>query len=133
MGLQEVWTICRIFKRTAAYRKYTPGWSDSSPIKRHPTHANSKSCSFESDDGEKYQYFGTSSIQQTEKKPSITVNEDKQLLSDQYNPVPQAPKTALCSSFPSTNSNEFLRQGSWDELGAIVEVALDPLVYGYRY
>ncbi|XXG65794.1 hypothetical protein AAC387_Pa05g3415 [Persea americana] len=129
----EVWTICRIFKRTVSYKKYTPGWSDSSSIKRHPTDANSKSCSFESDDGEKNQYFGTSSIQQTEKKPFITVNEDKQLLSDQYNPIAQAPSTALCSSFPSTNSNDFFRQGNWDELGAIVEVALDPLVYGYRY
>lgn len=130
MGSQEIWTICRIFKRTVSYRKYTPEWGVSSSIKQNPIETNSKTCSFESVDEEKHQYLGSSSIQQIEKKPFICINEDKsQLPSDQYNSIAQSPLTALYSSFPSANSSEFFRQGNWDELGAIVDFALvDPLV-----
>ncbi|RWR85733.1 transcription factor JUNGBRUNNEN 1-like protein [Cinnamomum micranthum f. kanehirae] len=131
----EIWTICRIFKRTSSYRKYIPDWSDSS-IKQNPADASSKTCSFESDDREKYLSFGTSNIQHIEKKPVISHSEDNSLLcSGQSYSIPQAPSTALMySNFPSSNTSEFFREGNWDELGTILEFAVDPaIVYGSTY
>lgn len=128
MGWQEIWTICRIFKRTASYRKYIPDWSDSSIKQNHPTDTSSKTCSFESDDTEKYLSFGTSTFQHIEKKPVVSHSEgNNQLFAGQSNCISQAPLAALYSSF----TNEFFREENWDELGAIVECAVDPaVVYG---
>ncbi|XP_058107026.1 transcription factor JUNGBRUNNEN 1-like [Magnolia sinica] len=132
----ENWTICRIFKRTISYRKYTPDCNHALSIKQTPANTCSKTCRFESDDTDIYPYFGTSStIQQIEKKPVINhIDENNLFYSDQLSSVVQPPFSTLCPTFPNSNAIEFFKDGNWDELGDIMEFAVDPaLMYGCRY
>ncbi|XP_057953969.1 transcription factor JUNGBRUNNEN 1-like [Malania oleifera] len=47
----EVWTLCRIFKRDASYKKYLPECRQAS-TKQKPTESSSKTCSLESDNND---------------------------------------------------------------------------------
>ncbi|XP_058071985.1 transcription factor JUNGBRUNNEN 1-like [Magnolia sinica] len=130
----EVWTICRIFQRTVSYRKYTPSDWIGPSIKQHPTDSSSKTCSFESDDGDKYKYFNASAIQRFEKKPVIDHIETKdQIFSGQLSSMAQSTVTTFYPGFPSSNTNEFFKEASWDELGAIVGYPIHPDVFSCRY
>ncbi|KAJ4705835.1 transcription factor JUNGBRUNNEN 1-like [Melia azedarach] len=69
----EVWTICRIFKRSVSHRKYTPDWREQSSgnKRRHPTvldqlasSNNNIACSTESNNRESYISFEAPVIHQ---------------------------------------------------------------------
>lgn len=115
----EIWTICRIFKRNVSHRKYT---------QQTPTDSSSKTSSFESDTGEEYKCFGASSFPQGEMKLITSYHEEKNpIYASQWNPVVQAPLTTLHPSPPNTSTNDqFFKDGSWDELGRIMEATVDP-------
>lgn len=128
----EVWTLCRIFKRTPSYKKYTPNWKDSSTVaaanatKLHnPTDSSSKTCSssLESETScEQQQYMH----QQKDIKPFIInhVDERNHLLNteSQLSPYP----ASYYSSFWNPNGEDFFTNGNWDELRSVVELAVDP-------
>lgn len=123
--LQEIWTICRIFKRNISSRKY-PQVMKASSSKQMPTDSSSKSSSFESDTGDEYRCFGSSSIPQGEMKLIANYYEEKnQLLASQWNSVAQAPIT-LHPNIPNTSTDEFFKDSSWDELGRMMEFMADP-------
>ncbi|XP_010272267.1 PREDICTED: transcription factor JUNGBRUNNEN 1-like [Nelumbo nucifera] len=131
----EIWTLCRIFKRIVSYRKYTPDWRATPSSKQSPTDSCSQTCSLESDNIDNYKNFGAHQVvQEIEKKPAFNhIDEMNQLLPNHLNPIAQLPSATLYSSFPNTNSYEFIREGNWDELSSVVELALDPnLLYGCR-
>ncbi|XP_068653969.1 transcription factor JUNGBRUNNEN 1-like [Aristolochia californica] len=133
----EVWTLCRIFKRTATPRKFAPdNWRASQLIKQNPTDSSSKTCSMESDARKEISYYRAFHTNQTQMKPVIITHseEQSQLLSGQVSTVAQSIVTTPCTSIPDTAESSFYSNGSWDELGAVVEFALDrTLVYGCRY
>ncbi|XP_068656590.1 transcription factor JUNGBRUNNEN 1-like [Aristolochia californica] len=132
----EVWTLCRIFKRTGTPRKFMPdNWRASPLIKQNTTDSTSKTCSIESDARKERSHYQAFHTKQTKMKPVIiTHNEEQsQLFSGQLSSVAQSTVTP-CTSFPDTADSAFHSNGSWDELGAVVEFALDrTLVYGCRY
>ncbi|KAL5977197.1 hypothetical protein ACLOJK_021539 [Asimina triloba] len=136
----EIWTICRIFKRTVTYKKYSQDGSNSSTKRTTPTNTCSNTSSFESDDADTYHFFGTSSAPQqiVERKPLVSHTEGNyHFFSGQLGSIPQsAAFSNLYPTIPNPNVNEFYhRDGNWDELGAIVDqFAIDPaLVGGCRY
>ncbi|XP_075080500.1 transcription factor JUNGBRUNNEN 1-like [Nicotiana tabacum] len=120
----EVWTLCRIFKRTSNYRRYTPegkyplvslSFGDASP----------KACSLESENsGDHSTNFKQMSFQQENN------NGDDNLM-DERNPhfYQQHPFTSSSSSFWNTSNGEeeeLFSDGKWDELKSIVDLATDP-------
>ncbi|KAG1348078.1 transcription factor JUNGBRUNNEN 1-like [Cocos nucifera] len=122
----EIWTICRIFKRNISCRKY-PQDMKSSNSKQMPTDSSSKTSSFESDTGDEYKCFGSSSVPHDETKLIASYYEEKnELLANQWNSVAQAPLTTLHPNIPNTSTNEFFRDGNWDELGRMMEFMVDP-------
>ncbi|KAG9439482.1 hypothetical protein H6P81_019647 [Aristolochia fimbriata] len=137
----EVWTLCRIFKRVGTPRKFTPeNWRAPPLIKQNTTDSSSKTCSVESDARKERSYqYRVFHTKQTEMKPEFmthsTHEEQSQLLSGQLSSITQSPVTTPCTtSFPDTADSAFYSNGSWDELGAVVEFALDrTLVYGCKY
>ncbi|XP_008806688.1 transcription factor JUNGBRUNNEN 1-like isoform X1 [Phoenix dactylifera] len=122
----EIWTICRIFKRNISCRKY-PQDMKASTSKQMPTDSGSKTSSFESDTGDEYKCFGSSSIPQGEMKLIPSYYEEKnQLLAGQWNSAAQAPLATLHPNIPNMSTIEFFKDSNWDELGRIMEFMPDP-------
>lgn len=74
--LQEVWTLCRVFKRTPTLSRYVPEQRDKRPDKTKQTvfsatmDFSSKSCSLDSDHGEHCLGIGDAFMaQQSYRKP----------------------------------------------------------------
>ncbi|GMN56534.1 hypothetical protein TIFTF001_025651 [Ficus carica] len=149
----EIWTLCRIFKRNMSYRKYTPDWRELSTNKRQPTDTiSSKKCnSLESNNNNiiinreaNYNYIDFSAPamhyrdQLVEKKPVLnhTITNGSQLhdgpqLSStaSHNLADNVPHSmdAISNFSPYSDENDqFFTHTSWDELSAVVELALDP-------
>ncbi|XP_008787325.2 transcription factor JUNGBRUNNEN 1-like [Phoenix dactylifera] len=121
----EIWTICRIFKRNVSYKKYPQGCKVSAS-KQMSTDSSSKTSSFESDTGNEYKCLGSSSILQGDMKLITSYYEEKnQILASQWNPIVQAPLTTWHPNIPYPSTNEFFKDGNWDELGRIMEFMTD--------
>lgn len=132
LGLQEVWTLCRIFKRIPSYKKYTPdNWKEGN-TKQNPTDSSSKTCSLESEN-----YCGEPRLspqdsvvmQRIEKSSSKPVRVDEQV--DETNQwfkfVGETPYATSYSSLRDIPSdNDFFINGNWDELRPVVQLAVDP-------
>lgn len=149
--LQEVWTLCRIFKRIPSYKKYTPNLKDSAPPpllmtnKPNPTSNSScsKTCSLESDNSKPYLTFTDSAsvvFQQNEieRKPFIIngqVDQRNHIFLSQLGNVAQAPTTL--SNYPSfwnqsvDNDDAFGNYENWDDLRSVVQFAIDPSKVNY--
>ncbi|KAK3033118.1 hypothetical protein RJ639_036477 [Escallonia herrerae] len=125
--LQEVWTLCRILKRCATYRKSVPDRKELYAKRNNASlDSSSKTCIIESDNGLAYISFRAPGT--NEKKPfTHQINDANQLLTDhQLSSTSQAPSTASYSSFVSPDANDFLKHGDWDELRSIVGFVADP-------
>ena len=137
--LQEIWTVCRIFKRNLSHRKYTPDWREFEfsrefelSTKRHQADASSKACSGESSNNrESYINFGAPFIFQNEHNNEIKTvnhinNENNQLHVAQLSSIAQPPSSSTNPQLPSSSSsfpinpvpdaNEFFAYENWDEL-----------------
>lgn len=132
--MQEVWTLCRIFKRIPSYKKYTPTptptLKDSAPAtKPNPITDSSSSkitCSLESENGKPYNLTFTDSvvIQQNERKPVIgQVDERNHLF---LGNVAQAPTTLSYPSFWNQSVDDVFANENWDDLRSVVQFAMDP-------
>jgi len=131
---QEVWTLCRIFKRVPSYKKYTPNLKDSAtaPItKPNPTNSSSsKTCSLESDNSKPYLTFTNSPSsmllqQQNEMKKPVFEHVDQQRSHILLGHVPQPPTSFSYSTFWNHQSLEFAHE-NWDDLTSVVQFAVDP-------
>ncbi|URE11448.1 No apical meristem (NAM) protein [Musa troglodytarum] len=116
----EVWTICRILKKSP------PKWKESNNTKT-PADSSSKTSSFESDSGNENMFYAASSYLQGEVMyASDCYAEREQMHGSQWNSIAQAPMAALHSDvLSSPNVNEFFGDGNWDELGRIMESMTD--------
>lgn len=106
MILQEVWTICRIFKKNASsYKKCTkPNWENT---------INNKT-SFWEDAGE------TNSGKDSKSK------EERENIPEEISIV-RSPTVISSSSLGlwAANDDEFFRNEIWDELGSVVGLGLE--------
>ncbi|XP_041003261.1 transcription factor JUNGBRUNNEN 1-like isoform X1 [Juglans microcarpa x Juglans regia] len=130
----EVWTLCRIFKRVASYKKYPTNWKLETSSKQNQTDSCSKPCSLESDNDNKELCisFEDSVLQQSdERKPFIQQFDERNhhCFEGQYlnSATTQFPFPSSYSSFRYPSADDyFFSNGSWDELGPVVQLANDP-------
>lgn len=139
---QEVWTLCRIFKRVPSPRKHLPDpkpdTTTTSVKHSNPADSPSKAgSSFESEhSSEQYTSFGDSAVGLS-REPTILPAMDGSTLVDDRNfsfpecylnstahqqPPPLGDHPGFC--FWNPNSDELMTyRDNWDELGSVVERA----------
>ena len=122
VGLQEIWTLCRIFKRNVSYRKSTPDWRETS-AKRKPTNSRPKTGNMDSENWEGYISFGAPEALDNEKKLFVGHNMNER---NQFHVVSE-PES--CSSVLSDEAREFLVHGNWDEIVPAMDCAFDPYYF----
>ncbi|XP_022769577.1 transcription factor JUNGBRUNNEN 1-like [Durio zibethinus] len=140
----EVWTLCRIFKRTPSNKKYAAAaavanaWKLDARINQNG--ADSKTCSSLEDDSENSNeqcMTFCDSVQQNDSTPNIFMDQvdarNYFLLggtpwSSTNYIAQQAPFSATnYPSFWNPNGNlDVFTDGNWDELRPLVELALEP-------
>ena len=137
--MQEVWTLCRILKRSPCYKKTLPEWREVST--RKPQQVVIETSSGDSDyDMQSYISFQSPII--NDKKPFIYNHhqqhhhETNQFIVGQATTLTlthdQPPSTtASCSSFSNADVNEFIKHGDWDDLRSVVDQfsGTDPFFY----
>ncbi|XVE63231.1 hypothetical protein DITRI_Ditri07aG0003200 [Diplodiscus trichospermus] len=128
----EVWTICRIFKRTASHRKYTPDWRELAAKRPSNGKPSSQSCNAESDSShENYITFGSEIVQNYDTKPVVNhmINASRSHgHAEQVSSIAQPSSMASSSSFSNFPENDFFTHANWDELRSVVELAFDPFL-----
>lgn len=145
--MQEVWTLCRIFKRTPSTKKYraavaAAAWKVDDTIKQNG--ADSKACSSMEDESENsneqcMSFFGESVVPQNPSKlPNIFMDQvdaarsNYFLLGGHNNNIPTInsvaqqvhPFAATYNNYPSFwnhPSGDIVTNGNWDELSPVVE------------
>ncbi|KAI4363900.1 hypothetical protein MLD38_020063 [Melastoma candidum] len=115
----EVWTLCRIFKRTPSSRRYMPDAKNIACIKKSPADASSKACSWESEHGERCLSFGDSFEEKNnDRKPSLIGISHSQ--SHNIDNLHQQAAMATTTTYPTfwnfNNGDDVLLSGNWDEL-----------------
>ncbi|KAK1326316.1 Transcription factor JUNGBRUNNEN 1 [Acorus calamus] len=118
----EIWTICRIFKRSVTFRKYNhQEWKEST---RHAlADSSSKTCSFESDNGEENKSCGITSTtdQYGEDNNNPLVKNNQYYNVDNWGTIIQSPLEPYINS-----GGEFFGERNWDELGQMMEFLVEP-------
>ncbi|KAL1559882.1 transcription factor JUNGBRUNNEN 1-like isoform X1 [Salvia divinorum] len=109
----EVWTLCRILKRSASYRKYVPNWKEMAAAKRSigATAASLESC--DDQNGQSYISFTAPPV----KKKQVSTETSVVNLQQQQ----QHQSSSSYSMYG--DMNEFLRHADWEDLRSIVDCA----------
>lgn len=126
---QEVWTLCRIFKRVQSHKKYPTEIKGSNIINQNrQVNSSLKTSSFGSYCTEQCISFCESPVQQIpETKPIINhIDERNYFLLGHLNSTAQAPFPVSYSSFWNLNGEDPLTYGNWDELRPMVDQAITP-------
>ena len=131
--MQEIWTLCRIFKRNASHKKFTPDLRQGA-AKRQSTGKSTTSISTMEDSNNTNSYisFGENNFgnHHNEQKPLINYTNDhrNQFHVDQWmtSSVAQPQLVAPASSLWITDSaaDDLFMHENWDELGSIVNFAI---------
>ncbi|XP_009767292.1 transcription factor JUNGBRUNNEN 1-like [Nicotiana tabacum] len=136
----EAWTLCRILKRNASYRKFVPDWKEVAAAKQQ-RNAVPKICSnniINSDSPRNSQIYISFSTPPVVKQNTAYIDdaENKQLLnvgqqsSGSTNDASMLSTVAAASNSSLLNSpldfNEWLENGNWDELKSIFDLSFDP-------
>lgn len=114
--VQEVWTLCRIFKRNSSYKKYASNC-------RETNDSRSKTWSADLENGGKRKSDTVSAV-----KVNETKRDEDQFFAGQLTNGAQLPfDAASYFSFADRTVNGYCAaaDGSWDELRPVVEFALD--------
>lgn len=136
--MQEIWTLCRIFKRSVSHRKqYTPDLRQLA-AKRASTDKITKMRSLECDysNQEAYINFGTNfGHYANDHRPVINNNASNDQRHHHHqvhvgllnSPAAQPPRLSAPSSdfWNSPAANDFFTFENWDELGSVVKFAAD--------
>lgn len=134
-GVQEVWTLCRIFKREVPCKKFPSEDLRKYFSSKQSFIDSSSNTSFSTSDvhGHRYESFGVSADNMIERK-AVNDNfyESNQLFASQLRFTNQAPFMASYLSLSNQNGDELFRDGNWDELMPMVEFALKPsMLYSF--
>ncbi|XP_009587883.1 transcription factor JUNGBRUNNEN 1-like [Nicotiana tomentosiformis] len=126
----EAWTLCRILKRNASYRKFIPDWKVAAATPQP------KICSSNIDSSKSSQIYISFSTPHVVKQNTCSDHvENKQLLNvGQQSSGSANDESMLSISTVATASNsnspldfnEWLEHGNWDELKSIFELSFDP-------
>ncbi|XP_009399061.2 transcription factor JUNGBRUNNEN 1 isoform X1 [Musa acuminata AAA Group] len=136
----EIWTICRIFKRSPiSYRKQTNSWREastsSSTRKQIPADSSCVTSSFECDNGNDYRCCASSGHSNGEQGEMELAThyyqENNQVYGGQWNPIHQPPLLYTNAGQSPTMDECFRSDGDWDELGRIVEFMRDQTLLPY--
>ena len=131
--LQEVWTLCRIFKRNASSRKYTPDSKELASWERvKPQQSNNREAAYISfGDNES----STNKINVMESKE----NNERNVFQLHQTPHPHQPipmeytsSTQVDNTVPhisNDNNMDDVNYENWDELRSVVEFAFGPSSY----
>ncbi|XP_041989411.1 transcription factor JUNGBRUNNEN 1-like isoform X2 [Salvia splendens] len=103
----EVWTLCRILKRSASNRKYVPDWKDMAAAKRVTTVAAS-----EDQHGRSYISFTAPLVKKQEVSTETSCVEN----------LKQQQKSSSSYSMYG-DINEFLKHADWEDLQSMVDCA----------
>nr|XP_043622738.1 transcription factor JUNGBRUNNEN 1 [Erigeron canadensis] len=133
----EVWTLCRILKRSPSCKKTLPEWKEASTKKSHQPVVDQTSSGDSDYDMQSYISFQTPQID--EKKPFVhnhhhqhqyyhdqtnyhlMIHQGHQQLATTSSDLPQS-TSASCSSFSGlADVNEFVKTGEWDDLRSAVD------------
>ena len=132
MNLQEVWTLCRIFKRDVSYKKYASEWQETSS-KQSLTDSSSITCSSEYNNRDGYMNFGAFAAMENERKPFGDIYERNQFFAGQQSLTGEVPCMASSLSVSNPNGDDYSNEGNWDELMPMVESANNsPMQYSFR-
>ncbi|XVE78529.1 hypothetical protein DITRI_Ditri13aG0152400 [Diplodiscus trichospermus] len=145
--MQEVWTLCRIFKRIPPNKKFAVAstWKLDAAIKENAE--DSKTCSLKDDSGNSTEQQCVSfsdSVQQNHIKPNIFMDQvdSRNHFVLGVNPWSTTNGSiAQQASFAANNQPSFwdhpngvdidvFRNGNWDELRPVVQLALEPYPCG---
>ncbi|KAJ8506673.1 hypothetical protein OPV22_007559 [Ensete ventricosum] len=138
----EIWTICRIFKRSpVSYRKQPYSWraspSSSSPTRRKiRADSSCVTSSFDCDNGNDYRCCassGHSNGEQGEMEPVTHHYQEnnQEVYGGHWNPIQQPPLLYPNAAQSPTMDECFRSDGDWDELGRIVEFMRDQTLLPY--
>ncbi|KAL7592925.1 hypothetical protein Lser_V15G35439 [Lactuca serriola] len=134
----EVWTLCRILKRSPCYKKTLPEWREVATRKSPPMVDTS---SGDSDyDMQSYISFQAPVINDNKPFANNHLHQQRygttnQLIMGQVTRstlTSEPPSTtASCSSFSGLDMNEFIKHGDWEDLRAAVDQfsTADPFIF----
>ncbi|KVI10248.1 transcription factor JUNGBRUNNEN 1 [Cynara cardunculus var. scolymus] len=124
----EVWTLCRILKRSPSHKKTLPEWREISTSKSPPVVDTSSGDS----DYDMQSYISFQAPVINENKPFVHTHHQQQHLHGSNQLImgqltsstvtsDQPPSTtASCSSFSGLDVNQFIKHGDWDDLRSVV-------------
>lgn len=121
--MQEVWTLCRILKRSVSYRKCVPDWREMAAAKRS-TEAGSESCSVESNSNGQSSYISF----RAPSKPAVNVGmrspqETTTTFFASSHDQLQPPSAHAFPTYVYGDINDFLRHADWEDLRSVVDCA----------
>lgn len=128
----ETWTLCRILKRNASYRKSIPDWKQRSDAVVNMDALSSKICSNNidspSNNSQIYISFSsTTPVVNKQNPPTNYITENKHQFVGQQCSGSSSQSTTAAAASNSLNFNEWLEHGNWDELKSIFELSSDTL------
>ncbi|CAN4080248.1 unnamed protein product [Withania somnifera] len=125
----ETWTLCRILKRNASYRKSTPDWKEVAKKQRNDPAGDVDAlssklcCNSTMDSSQIYISFST-----TNNCTNVTENKHQFVGQQSSGSSSQTTTAAASNSTSPLDFNEWLEHGNWDELKSIFQLSLDPFV-----
>ncbi|GMJ13814.1 hypothetical protein like AT3G12910 [Hibiscus trionum] len=123
----EVWTICRIFKRDASQRKYTPDWREIAANSSSTAAPSAQIHGVGSNIHQNYIAFSSPVVRNRDEKPVLGGNINGNQWHAEQLRLAQASSMASSSSFSDCpENNDFFTHANWDELKSVVELAFDP-------
>lgn len=127
MWLQEVWTLCRIFKRIPSFKKYSPNLKDTTALTKSNT-VNSNTSTLDSENCKPYLICRDPEMMQQLKPVFGQVDEKKHLFLGQFGQLPhlQPPSTPYPTFWNHNVEDYAFANENWDDLRSVVQFAIDP-------
>lgn len=103
-----MWTLCRILKRSASYRKYVPDWKEMAAVKRVTTVASSSSGACDDQHGQSYISFSTAPLVKKQVSTETSVENLQQHQSSSSHSM-------------YGDINELLKRADWEDLRSMID------------
>ncbi|KAF3321611.1 transcription factor JUNGBRUNNEN 1-like protein [Carex littledalei] len=130
----EVWTICRIFKRSATYKRDQQNCREATSKKTSiDQYSSSNTSSLEYDGGDRYKIDNRNPNNYVDSQFLVDHPVSSYNYSDEMNPTVQNPAPAIHPNGLNPLVNEWYhKDGSWDELGRMMEYMNQSIIHDYQ-